>query len=131
MRASQHVKTSGPLFDGRAQRALNDFIREFAENYADDVNDELQSRFDRVFKNPTGRYAAHVRAGRIGKGRSAVTGGDLPYGPWLEGGSRRNRKSSFKGYHSFRLVARKMRRRAKIVANAEFRRRYLRRMNGV
>jgi hypothetical protein len=127
---SKHVKTSGPLFDGRAKRALNDFIREFAEGYAHDVNDELQSRFTKKFKNPTGRYQAHVRARRVGVGRSVVNGGDLPYGPWLEGGTRRNQRSTFKGYHSFGLTARKMRRRAKVDANAEFKRRYLRRMNG-
>jgi len=125
----KHVTTSGPLFDGRAERAVQDFIRDFAEGYADDVNRELQNRFQRNFKNSTGRYESQVRTRRLGRGISGVTS-NSPYGAWLEGASRRNRKSSFKGYRSFGLTAAKMERRAEAVANAEFRARYLRRLNG-
>jgi hypothetical protein len=126
----KHVKVSGPLFDGRAAKAVHDFCVEFAEGYADDVNAELQRQFSRVFKNPTGRYEARVRARRVGTGVSEVKGNVTPYGAWLEGTSPRNQKSSFKGYGSFKVVAPKMDRRAKAVANAEFRARYLRRING-
>jgi hypothetical protein len=124
----KHVKTSGPMFDGRAERALNEFIRDFAEGYAEDVNNELQNRFRQNFKTSTGRYEAQVRTRRLGRGVSGVTS-NSPYGAWLEGASARNRKSSFKGYRSFGLTAVKMERRAGAVANAEFRARYLRRMN--
>lgn len=126
---SKHIKTSGPMFDGRAERALQDFIREFAEGYANDVHREVQSRFQQVFKNPTGRYESHVRSRRLGVGKSEVNGAGSPYAAWLEGTSPRNQKSSFKGYGSFRIVAQKMERLAEPTANAEFRARYLRRMN--
>ncbi len=126
----KRVTTSGPLFDGRAERALRDFIREFAEGYAEDVNQELHNQFDKVFKHPTGKYESQVRSRRLGVGRSGITS-DLPYGAWLEGASQRNRTSSFKGYRSFGIVADRMERRAGAVANAEFRARYLRRMNGL
>lgn len=124
----KHVKTSGPMFDGRAERALQDFIRDFAEGYADDVNAELQNRFRQSFKHSTGRYESQVRTRRLGRGVSGVTS-NSPYGAWLEGASPRNRKSTFKGYRSFGLTAAKMERRAEAVANAEFRMKYLRRMN--
>jgi len=123
----KHVTTSGPMFDGRAERALNDFIREFAEGYAEDVNQELQNRFRQNFKTSTGRYESQVRTRRLGKGVSGVTSSS-PYGAWLEGASRRNAKSSFKGYRTFGETTAKMERRAGAVANAEFRARYLRRM---
>lgn len=125
---SKHVKTSGPMFDGRAERALQDFIRDFAEGYAEDVNQELQNRFRQNFKHPTGRYESQVRTRRLGRGQSGVTS-NSPYGAWLEGASARNRKSTFKGYRTFGLTAVKMERRAQAVANAEFRMKYLRRMN--
>lgn len=126
--AIKPVSFRGPLFDGRAAKAANDFCVKFAEGYADDVNEELKRQFARKFKNPTGRYARRVRARRVGKGVSQVTGNVTPYGAWLEGTSPRNRKSSFKGYGSFRVVAPRMERRAQAVANAEFRMKYLRRM---
>ena len=126
--ASKHVTARGPLFDGRAAKAAHDFCVEFAERYADDVNAELQQQFSRVFKNPTGRYESRVRARRVGTGVSEVSGNVTPYGAWLEGTSRRNRTSSFKGYGSFQKVAPKMERKANAVANAEFRMRWLRKM---
>jgi hypothetical protein len=124
----KYVKTSGPLFDGRAERALNDFIREFAEGYAAAINQELQRQFRSNFKNSTGRYESQVRTRRLGVGKSGVTS-NSPYGAWLEGASRRNRISTFKGYRTFGITSRKMERRAGPVANAAFRARYLRRMN--
>ena len=125
----KHVTVSGPLFDGRAAKAVSDFVREFAEGYAEDVDTELQRHFSRVFKNSTGRYGARVRARRVRVGVSQVDGNVTPYGRWLEGTSPKNRRSRFKGYHTFRVVAPKMDRRAKRAANAEFKRRYLRRMD--
>lgn len=126
----KHVKTSGPMFDGRADRAVQDFVRDFAERYADDVSREVQNRFLQSFKKPTGRYESRIRGRRVGVGRSEVDGAVVPYAAWLEGTSPRNRRSRFKGYGSFRLTAQKMDRKAQTVANAEFRMKYLRRLNG-
>lgn len=122
-----HVSTSGPLFDGRAERAVTDFCDDFAKTYADATNRELHNRFAQVFKHPTGRYESRVRVRRTGTGAAVVSGGG-PYAAWLEGTSRRNQKSSFKGYGSFRLTAEKMERLADAAANAAFGARYLRRL---
>lgn len=126
----KHVTFHGPLFDGRAGRAVDDFVREFAEGYGDKVADELQDRFQQVFRHPTGNYARRIRARRTGTGESEVNAGVVPYARWLEGTSIRNTRSRFKGYRSVRVVAGRMQRRAGPAANLEFRARYLRRMNG-
>jgi hypothetical protein len=121
-----NVTTSGPLFDGRAARAVRDFCNEFPQRFAEDSVKDLHGRFQRVFKHPTGAYQSQVRAKRLRPGTSAITS-DSPYGPWLEGAGSRNQKSQFKGYNSFGWIRFKMERTIEPVANAKFHP-YLRRM---
>lgn len=123
-----NVTVSGPLFDGRAAKAVRDFCNEFPKKFAEDSVDQLQARFARVFQShPTGRYESQVRARRLNSRTAAITS-DSPYGPWLEGASPRNLISSFKGYHSFGWIRFRMERTIEPVANVKFRP-YLRRMN--
>lgn len=54
-----------------------------------------------VFKNPTGYYESRTVA-KVSGDPFMVWDSDVVYGPWLEGVSRRNATTRFKGYHSFR-----------------------------
>lgn len=54
-----------------------------------------------VFKHPTGYYESRTVAD-VRSEPFKVWDSDVIYGPWLEGTSRRNATTRFKGYHSFR-----------------------------
>lgn len=123
----RNVTVSGPLFDGRAAKAVRDFCNEFPYKFAGDGVDQLQERFALVFENRTGAYESQVRHRRLSSRTSAITS-DSPYGPWLEGKGSRNKISSFKGYHSFGWVRLRMEQTIEPAGNLYFQR-YLRRMN--
>ncbi|HKH19538.1 MAG TPA: hypothetical protein VKB53_01275, partial [Gammaproteobacteria bacterium] len=71
----------------------------------------LLDRWRRFLKNsmrhPTGTYERHmaVREARL---TFTVTDGGMVYGPWLEGTSRRNRATRFKGYAAQRRARREV-----------------------
>lgn len=105
------LQLSGPLFDGRAAAALDD--------YTEAVEEELSARgvrlvrhhLRRVLRNPTGFYEAHIRDRAVTDGR-LVTDSRVIYGPWLEGVGERNRTTRFKGYATFRIVSGQLNRSA-------------------
>jgi hypothetical protein len=94
------VDEDGPLFNGRAI--------EIFERYADDVEKHIaeytlkgiKRHIHERFRHPTGRYEAHLNISRMGRG-TEVNDRGIVYGPWLEGISRRNSTTRFRGYHSF------------------------------
>lgn len=127
-----HVRVSrrGPLFDGRAGRAADDFANEWEEDTADMALAMIRDSFHIHFKNPTGYYESHVRIKSDMGGHPVVhDGGLIKYGPWLEGVGSRNATTRFKGYHSFRNAAVVAERRAEGLGERLLDRRYLRRMN--
>jgi hypothetical protein len=109
MAASIRVDISGPLFDGTAQRAADEWVHDtqsrLAEQGAAIVRDKAM-RFNKSRRGGTGGAARSVsfRA----DGASFLFEGKSDKGtvwwPWLEGTSRRNLDTSFKGYHAFRLA---------------------------
>ena len=95
-----HLK--GPIFDGSAEWMLTQGVEaariEVAEQALEAVHLETL-----VFKAPTGVYASKLH--KIDSGfMSRILPGILPYVRWLEGTSRRNQTTIFKGYHLFRNV---------------------------
>lgn len=92
---------SGPLYDGRAQAAVDDFLENTTRETAELGVNEVQARLRQVTKDGTGYYRGHVVTDRV-SGDWAVTDGGVVYGPWLEGTSSRNKSTRFKGYQTFR-----------------------------
>lgn len=109
--AEESVETSGPLFNGQAQRAFKDYAIDAEKHIADQAVGEIRRQLDRVLKNPTGRYRRSIRVEQKGSVHQ-VNDGNIVYGPWLEGVSSRNAKSRFKGYRTFRIVKQRIDRRA-------------------
>jgi hypothetical protein len=121
---TSYVRVSGPIFDGRAQAA--------AQQWARDTEATLAHQAEAIIK---AKAAKMNRSGRGGSGAAAGAVHALPAGsswlvegtsekgsvwwPWLEGTSRRNRGNSFGGYHVFRLAARIVAKRARAVAQAQ------------
>lgn len=62
-----------------------------------------------VFKHPTGYYESRTVAD-VSSEPFKVWDSNVIYGPWLEGTSRRNATTRFKGYHAFRKATQKIQR---------------------
>lgn len=132
--ASTRVILRGPLFDGEAERAARDYTRAIAREMAEIGQTWIRldtSRMDRSGRGGTGQAAEGVEL--AGAGGSYVIRGGIRAGqyawPWLEGDSRRNQSTAFKGYHSFRRTRLRMRRQAAPYAQ-ELLREFIGRMGG-
>jgi hypothetical protein len=101
------VNVSGPVFDGRADAALRAYEDDAAEAIAYQGYNMVQAELHRVLRNPTGYYQSKIRVtGRRREYRLDDSG--VVYGPWLEGTSRRNQTTRFKGYSTFRRVKQRL-----------------------
>ncbi len=106
------VIATGPLFDGRAARAVVQLERDATKKLASEGVDEVRLQLDRVLVNPTGAYKSRIRPGRKDPSRYEVTDGGSVYGPWLAGVGSRNQTSRFKGYAHWRRATQKLQRNA-------------------
>jgi len=94
------VRFEGPLFDGSAEWMLTHGIEQARIEFAEDAKLSVKAQ-TRQFRAPTGRYEGLINIVNESF-RSRVRPGVLPYVRWLEGTSRRNQTTRFKGYHVFR-----------------------------
>lgn len=97
------VTVSGPLFDGRAQRA--------ADRYCEDARDEIAEFGEEIalremgmsFRHPTGYYESRVTTDVVSSDTARVHDQGVIYGPWLEGvGSMNFPVTRFRGYWHWR-----------------------------
>lgn len=118
---SDTVKFSGPMFDGRAEAALNRGIHAIREAVADrgknlaaaaftsairDNHGDFVRRFvttDASRTYQTGEYTLVVTTDTTAE--TLVTTDLATYGPWLEGTGSRNESTRFKGYHGMRMAS--------------------------
>lgn len=107
----------GTITDGTLARAMPETAQRINDQVGATGVQMVQERLDRVLRNPTGRYRASIHVTHEGD-RSRIVDGTI-YGGWLEGVSRRNRTTRFKGYRTFRLVAQELRREAARISVAE------------
>lgn len=125
MGAKIHV--SGPMFDGRALQASEDYLDAAKDEIAAQGYANVMTNLDASIKHPTPYYETQVTVDRLGSDRVVHDTGVI-YGPWLEGvGSRNYPETSFKGYRSFRRAAAELQRQARPLAEHVLPR-YLRRM---
>ncbi len=117
------VTTTGPLFDGRAVRALDRLADDATEVVADQGVTDVKQFLDSVLRNPTGFYQSRIQTERKTADRSLVTDGGVVYGPWLAGVSSRNKTSRFKGYQHWRRVAQQLQRNVVRITKPVVRRR--------
>ena len=112
-----YMTREGPLFDGRADVAVKEWLdatkMEVAETGADWIRIAAHG-MDKSGRGGTGRAAEAVRVSRFGSSSDVRVLGGMEKGtvwwPWLEGDSQRNIRSKFKGYHVFRLTRLRLRR---------------------
>jgi hypothetical protein len=97
----------GPLFDGRAEAALSAYADDAAEAIAYRGYNLIQAELHRVLRHPTGYYQSKIRVTSRLKEYTLDDSG-VVYGPWLEGTSRRNTTTRFKGYTTFRRMTQRL-----------------------
>lgn len=129
IRLSFRTSRNGPLFNGQAGRAADDFAEDWEEETAEFALSVVRGIYHSSFQNPSGYYEAHVRISNQSGDPVLNDGGKIKYGPWLEGVGSRNATTRFKGYHAFRDAARAAEVRAQRIGERLLDRRYLRRMN--
>lgn len=103
-RINVSVQQKGAIFNAaHTKAAASRMVIEINDALADEGVNRVISRLHRVLKNPTGYYVSRIRKERRSVYRG-ITDGGVIYGGWLEGVSRRNKTTRFKGYHVFRDV---------------------------
>lgn len=112
------VTLTGPIFDGQATVAARDFTRALAAEIAEIAQTWIKldtARMDKSGRGGTGAAAGGVKI--HGEGASWVVSGGINEGvyswPWLEGTSKRNQTTEFRGYHTFRRTRLRMRKQVK------------------
>jgi hypothetical protein len=108
---------SGPLFDGRAGKALDEYVLAAEQHLAEQGEAMVERHFKARVRNPTGYYQSHIRNRAVADGH-LITDSRVIYGPWLEGTSQRNRETRFKGYASFRRTTQQLDRSAAVLAES-------------
>lgn len=103
------VTVSGPVFDGRADIALNHACEDSERQLAILGASMVRTQLGRVIRKPSTPpfYQNQVEAIPEQPGWK-IWDQDVIYGPWLEGTGSRNRTTRFKGYFTFRLIAAKL-----------------------
>lgn len=105
-----NVHVTGPLFDGRADAAVDAFTHQVEHDIAVAGQRMVLDRLGQVLQHPTGRYESKIRTDRAAGAERIWDGGRVVYGPWLEGvGSRNYPVTVFRGYRTFRIVGQQLR----------------------
>jgi hypothetical protein len=111
------VVKSGPFFDGRALRKLDEMCDEIERRVATIGASMIRSELDRVLKRQTPYYRLQNEAQPDPPGWK-ITDNGVIYGPWLEGvGSRNYPVTRFRGYATYRRTFAEIDRRAQIIAD--------------
>jgi hypothetical protein len=122
------LTATGPLFDGRALKAVDRLEEDITKDVAERGIIEVRAALDAVLQNPTGAYRGQIQTSKVRKDRYEVTDGGVVYGPWLAGVGSRNATSRFKGYTHWRRATQRLERNAAKIAQPATRRR-VREMN--
>lgn len=116
------VVLRGPLFDARAKRVTNAMLDDAAQAIAERAQNDVRETIRSKAVRRTGNYERHVQIDRAGNDRQVNDGG-IVYGPWLEGVSRRNYSTRFRGFSQFRRATQRLAGRTGEIAEPVIRRR--------
>lgn len=99
------VEFSGPLFDGTADRLLDQGAEAAEHEVAVEAQNQWRQKIAGSARKRTGYYESRVRL-ESARGDTVVTDRGVVYANWLQGTSRRNASTGFKGYrHVTRALA--------------------------
>lgn len=107
---------TGPMFNGQAERELDDLVRDVTKDVADEGAELVRQRLKNKIQHSTGRYVSSIHVVRA-NAMSTITDAKQAWGPWLEGTGSRNRTTRFKGYRTFATIVKQLDAKATQVAN--------------
>jgi hypothetical protein len=97
------ISFHGPLFQNNPQQIVKQHLH-LAQEVVAREGDKLVHMWLRMkLKHPTGAYE-HSVITDLARSDPRIIGDRKIYGAWLEGVSRRNRTTRFKGYKTFRIA---------------------------
>lgn len=103
-RVNAKAKTKGQIFSkSKTKAAAARMLIQVNDAIAQEGVNRVRAYLSKVLKNPTGYYESKIAVERRSIYRGVYDQGVI-YGGWLEGVSRRNRTTRFKGYRTFRTV---------------------------
>lgn len=96
------ITTHGPFFEpGAREESMTMLAGQSSGEVGQQALADVHGNLNAFIRHPTPYYETQVALGR--SGAFAVVGDHgVIYGPWLEGTSKRNATTRFKGYASFR-----------------------------
>ncbi len=125
------VTFRGPFFATfKRQSIMREFIRSAVARVTVLTQEELHVAMGRKFKHPTGHFESQMMM-TVVSDRQRVISDPVVYGAWLEGTSRRNQSTRFKGYRIWKMTRRKMKKLGTAIAQAIWDGIYAERMNGL
>jgi hypothetical protein len=110
------TEVSGPFFTSfRRHAIISGFLSEAVATVSDMTEAELRAQMHAKFRHPTGYFESRMLMTPAGEYRRVI---DDPviYGAWLEGTSKRNQSTRFKGYKIWKRTRQKMRKLATPIA---------------
>lgn len=97
------IVMQGPVLTGQAGAQVREMVHDIAARVTEAVTVDVHAYLPGVLKHPTGVFEGSLVGDMVGPSMGRVFS-DLVYAPWLEGTSKRNQSTRFKGYHTFRLI---------------------------
>jgi hypothetical protein len=114
---SVDITFNGPLFDGRARRAMDDACDDARDDLAAFAEERVLIGTSGSFKTRTPYYETMVTTTRVSSEVALVHDQGVVYGPWLEGvGSRNAPVTRFAGYGHWRKAKQAVAARGPLVA---------------
>lgn len=110
-----NVIMTGPMLTRMGLDVLDDISREIQVEIGRAAFVEVHSNLNARIRHPTPYYETQIVQQRLGSDEVVHDRG-IVYGPWLEGTSRRNSTTRFKGYFSFRRARQTVQLRASDIA---------------
>lgn len=101
MDVTVEVNRSGPLFDGRADHEVVEFLDDAKQQVAQQGLSNWHENLDSSIRHPTPYYETQITVQSLHDAQVVHDRG-IVYGPWLEGTGSRNRTTRFKGYWSLK-----------------------------
>lgn len=103
------MPTSGPIFDGQARAVIDRIRAQAREEIAKEAANDVRAVIGHDARRRTGHYEGQVVTD-LARRDVAIVKDLTRYGPWLEGVSKRNRDTRFRGYQQYARVTQDLRR---------------------
>ena len=105
LKITAQCQVTGPLGDGTAIKAAEDWAEKTSQALADRGVEMLRAFPMDKTGRARGAFQGALKVTRVSSTETRIPGPQqrgVVWTPWLEGGSKRNQSTGFKGYHLFR-----------------------------